>query len=368
MIDGKILWITNLMAATTVGAGLFALPFVFAQAGWALGLLYVAGLAFALGFAHQLYLKTLKETEYRHGLLGLIQRFYGQVGRRVALIVVLGGLLLTLLAYLILSRQFLFLIFPGREDIGPLAFWLLASLPVVFGLRRMLAAEAVGGAAMILIGLWIFAKGMLIHQFQAPAWIWTGFFLPFGPVLFALSGWTAVGPSAEFSKKRGLSFRETRLGLGLGTAGAALFYLLFVAGILGSGGAATPDTIQGLGGWLPLELALVAILGLFAIWTSYIPIGIEIKKSCETDLGWSRTWSTLFVFFIPPALYLLGFNDFLKVIGLVGGVFMASIYVMILMVSEKVLPFSPARRRGIWLLSALFILAAVYEVYYFIVG
>ncbi len=367
MLDASVLWVVNLMAATTVGAGLFALPYVFAQAGWLLAGSYLLVLAAAAAFVHGVYLEVVRQEGEKPRLLTLIEKYYGRNARLGGLVTILGGLTLTLLAYLILSRGLIALFLPGYENAGLLIFWLLASLPVLFRVRRLMWAEAVGGAGMLAIILWIFGKGLASHEFSIPAWNWSYALLPLGPILFALAGWTAVEPSAEYARRAGLSLRETGAGLRLGTAAAALLYALFVTGIIGAGGAVAPDTVRGLSGWLPLESGLVAVLGLFAVWTSYVPMGLEIKKISENDLGWSRLWSDLLVFFLPPALFLLGLNDFLKVIGLVGGVFLAGEYIFILLVARRALRLASNRARLALVLMPLFALAAVYEVYYFIV-
>ncbi len=367
MLDASVLWVMNLMTATTVGAGLFALPYVFAQTGWLLSGAYLAVLAAAVAFVHGLYLEVVRNENEKPRLLTLIEKHYGRNARLGGLVIILGGLTLTLLAYLILSRVLIALFLPGYENAGLWAFWLLSSLPVLFRVRRLMWAEAAGGLGMLALILWVFGKGLASHAFHVPVWNWEYVFLPLGPVLFALAGWTAVEPSAEYARRAGLSLKEAGTGLRLGTLGAALLYALFVAGISGAGGAITPDTVQGLSGWLPLEAALVAVLGLFAVWTSYVPMGLEMKRISENDLGWSKLWSGILVFCLPPALFLLGLDDFLKVIGLVGGVFLAGEYIYILLVARRALRLPANRARLTLILVLLFALAAVYEVYYFIV-
>ena len=140
-----------------------------------------------------------------------------------------------------------------------------------------------------------------------------------------------------------------------------------MAAIFASAGKITEDTLSGLTNWPRWKLNLLGLLGLFAIWTSYLPIALEIKNSIEKDLRWSRIASLALVVFVPLVLIAVGFNNFSAVIGLVGGVFLAFQYLFIIWVSKKVLVLSWPKRILANLLILVFLLVAFYEVYYFVV-
>ena len=60
----KRFWLeAGLVAAATIGAGMFSLPYVFHEAGWLLGIFYTAVLSAAVIIAHLLYLRVLEETK-----------------------------------------------------------------------------------------------------------------------------------------------------------------------------------------------------------------------------------------------------------------------------------------------------------------
>ncbi len=356
---------TGLVVATTLGAGVFALPFVFYKAGTILSTLYLLVLALFVGGAHLAYWDVLVHFKEKRRLLGLLK---GNISRRwfmVAFLTIIGGLLLTLVIYLILGAQFMLLLFPFSPRLGFFFFWLIASTPLLWGLRPIAELEFLATLFMVGIVLFVFADAPSSQSFWevGPVPFLQNFFLPFGPLLFALTGWTAVEPLYEMGKGR---LKIGRRALLLGTILTALLYLLFVQGVFGSAREITENTLSGLTGWPTWKLFAISVLGLFAIWTSYVPIGLEIERALREDLGWDRKASRSIILFIPPALLLVGFNNFLGLLGLVGGLFLSLQYVYILFISEKLLEPSSNKKLFYGVSMILFGLAAIYEVYYFV--
>ncbi|MBI4094748.1 MAG: hypothetical protein HY435_00960 [Candidatus Liptonbacteria bacterium] len=354
----------GLMAATTLGAGMFALPFVTREAGWGLSLAYLAALSIAVLFAHDLFAKTLEKLTSRHQLLGLTKRYLGAAAFRAAFFVILGGLVLALVIYLILAGPFIEAIFPGMGRAGTVLFWFASSLPIFLELRRLVGAELLGGALMILIIFIIFLSGRASGGLEGISFVRLDqFFLPFGPIIFSLAGWTAIEPILESQKRAGTA---ARVGAALGTALVSVLYILFVVGIFNSSADIVPDTLSGLSAWPYWKTSLLAWLGLFALLTSYVPIGLEVRNSLVRDLDWPKASAAALVLFLPPLLYFLGLQNFLAVLGLAGGVFLSLQYVFIVLVSKKALALTPWERLLSAALIGLFFAAAAYEVFYFI--
>lgn len=368
--DKSLWWAAGLMAATTIGAGIFSLPYIFQSSGWPLALLFLLALSATVHFAHHLYLRALAAEGGRRRLLGLVEEFYGSAGRQVGLLIIVGGLILTLVVYLILVGGFLSLFAPQWVAAGTLAFWLTASLVIILKLRRLVATEVLGSLLLFAVVFWIFIYGwggLVPDKFHLLPGGPADWLLPFAPILFSLAGWTAVEPVYDYARRRGLSLRECGRAMAVGTFGTAAAYVLFVLGVAGAAPVVSPDTISKLDGSGPLLLLPLAALGILAMWTSYVPIGLEIRKSLEIDLGWAAGWSAAVVLFLPPLLFRLGLSDFLSVIGLVGGVFLGLEYVLLLLASGRVLHLSSGERRWAYSLTLLFALAAVYEIYHFVI-
>ncbi len=359
--------IAGLMMTTTVGAGLFALPYVTYRAGLAAGIGYLVLLGVVVAFVHSLYFRALESRRNGEGLVGLVRETLGEEWRIFSYVVILGGLTLALLVYLILAGQFVELLFPGFGAWGIGIFWVAGSLPILFRLRRMIAAELFGCVVMVAAVLVIFfgAFGDAVPR-SFPAMDISFFFLPFGAALFALTGWTAVEPIAAYSRSAGVPDLGARRAMGWGTALSVLFYFLFIVGVLVSAQEITPDTMSGVLNWPLWKFGFLIALGLFAIWTSYVPIGVEIERALHHDLRAPRLVAQTFVFAAPLALYALGFRNFLDALGLAGSVFLGLEYVLILFAAKKALRLSPAARFLSLCLIALFLFAAVYELYSFV--
>ncbi len=359
---------TGIIVATTLGAGMFALPYVFSRAGIAASVLYLLIVGAAVIMAHLVYWKVLARVDEKERLLGLTKKYLSGAEYWIGFAALVLGLLLTLVAYLILGAGFLTLVFPALAWGQALViFWIINSVPLFFKERRIVNAELWGAALMTAIILFIFwggasGGGLWRTQFD-PAQA----FLPFGAVFFALGAWPAIEPLYRFVKEKRFSRRMAVIAIAAGTFISAALYFAFVIGIFGSAFSITPDTLGGLVNWSTAKLALLAILGLFAVWTSYLPIGLEVENALIVDLGSSRMTALILVVFVPVALVALGISSFFAVVGVVGGVFVALQYLLIVRVGRKALAPRRAMRMLFDILSIVILLAAVYEVYYFVV-
>ncbi|MEK7174646.1 MAG: hypothetical protein AAB759_03235, partial [Patescibacteria group bacterium] len=353
---------------------------------------YLALLSVIVIFAHILYFKVLEKTNERRRLVGLVGEHLGSRMTPTAIIAIIGGLLFALVAYLVLAGEFVRFIVPTAGGVGSVAvFWLAATLPILGSLGVLVGLELAIAVLMVVMILGIFLFGgdvASLARFDVVNF--SRLLLPFGAVLFSLAGWTAVEPIFDYvwrKRKDGVypvggrpaegaattaSGRSASNGVNLpvalatGTAIAAGLYALFVLGILTSAGVITPDTISGLTAWPFWKTALLGLLGIFAIWTSYVPIGLEIKDLLIQDLRWPRSAAAAFVVFAPPALVASGIG-FLAAVGLAGGVFLSVQYLLILLVARRVLRPGRGTRLAIDVSVVAFIAAALYEIYYFLV-
>jgi len=317
--------------------------------------------------AHVVYLKTLEKVGEKERLLGLSRLYLGEGGFWIGFLAIVIGLLLTLVAYLILGTQFIHLAIPAVHMRYALAaFWALISIPIFLSDRYVVDLELVGIVSTSAIILLIFFTASPLAIFAAvPAVNLQNLFLPFGVILFSLAGWTSIEPAYE-SKKRSRN-KDPWKALAGGTIFAALLYLLFVTGILGSTSLVTPDTVSGLAAWPFWKKEMLAILGLLAVGTVYLPISREIKNSIEKDLGWNVWASRLIILFVPPMFILAGLNNFLFIVGIVGGLFLSMQYCLIISVGRHALSLSSIKKFLLDVVALMFILAAVYEVYSFVV-
>jgi amino acid permease len=356
-----------ILTAATIGSGVFALPYVVSQAGWLLTLIYFAVLGTVVVVAHAVYLKTLAAEGEKQRLLGLARKYFGALGFWFGFVAIVLGLVLSFVIFLILGTQFVRLIFPMLPYLPTLLlFWLLLAVPTLIGNRRVVSLEAISVLCVAGIMLFVFLSSYGTEALRSfPAVNLNNFFLPFSIVLFTLAGWTGVEPFYESNPA--VARRKPWFGLALGTAFAILLYWLFAFGILRSAPQLTTDTVSGLLNWPVWKRDLLAAFGLFAVWTVAMPISHEIRNTLEKDLRWPHLLSRLLILGLPLAAVLLGFNSFLLVVGLVGGLFVGLQYLLIIAVARRALNLSKVQKALLDLISLVFLAAAVYEIATFIV-
>lgn len=364
--------VAAILTAATVGDGVFALPYVFYRAGWLLCIGYVVVLGAIVVAAHAVYFATLAKGGEKQRLLGLARRYFGAIGFWIGFAAIILGLLLTLVAYLILGSQFIHLGFPNLPPHAPLIlFWLFITAVALVSDSRVVELELLGILFTSIVIVLIFTTALPHVGFDgAPIANFAYAFLPFGAILFSLAGWTGIEPAYE--SLEGVQEKKQRKNgawrpLLFGTLFAGLLYMMFASGILGGASHITPDTVSGLGDWPAWKRYIIAALGIFAVATVSMPISREIKHSLEKDLKWNKSVANGLIIFFPIACVGLGLNNFLTVVGIVGGVFLSTQYLLIVAVGRRALDFSLGKRVALDFVAIIFAAAAIYQLASFIV-
>lgn len=352
------------LAGTTLGAGIFALPYLAKASGLFPFVIFLAGLSAVVIYAHILYWRVLRERPAGTHLLELAREYLGYGAAKVTFVATILGIIFTLSAYLVLGATFLSSITDLTDHSAMLIFWALCSAPLLFRFRRLMQVELLVTAVMLAMILLFVLTVPVSDSFTSFVAVnWDNVLLPFGPILFALAGWTAIEPAiAAVGAKRGYR----RQAIGIGTVSVAIAYLAFALTLGSASNPVTPDTISGvlhLPGW---QVGALMVFGLAAIVTSYLPMNLEIKSAFRRGLGWPRSMAFSVALFLPYLLVLAGFNSFLQSVELVGGVFLATQYVAILQVARKALRLRGREQLAVNLLSALFTLAAIFHVARFV--
>ena len=316
-----------LLAGAIIGAGIFALPFVFEKAGTLTGLIYLAVFEFVFVLVHLMYADIIVKTESRHYFSGYARIYFGKFGFWLAVFSSVFGLFLTLIAYLALSSSFLSLIFPGGFNaLNVVIFWLLGSVAIFLEIRKMSFLELfiTSGVISVSILVFIFGAADFGRIISMPVFNLKNFFLPYGVILFALSGRVAIPAVINYFKKTNQSVSGAGKSIILGTLIPALVYALFVFGVLGLSGIVSEDAVSGLIGVAsPLILSLIGIFALVSLWDSYFIVSMDIRNSLRCDLKFPKVIAGAAVVILPLLFYFFGLREFLKLAGLIGGVFIA---------------------------------------------
>jgi amino acid permease len=353
------------VAAATIGEGVFALPYVIQAAGWLVALCYFVALIAAVSVAHALYLRTLRAVDEKERLLGLARKYFGSVGFWIGFSAIVVGLLLGFVAYLVLGAQFLQIIFPGiSAGVALGLFWIFLAC-LIWGSEGSIAGlEAVGIGLISCVILFIFFSGHPTSAFAGlPLAIPANFFLPFGAILFSLAGWTSVEQVYELAR----SSKDTIWIFATGTAFAGLLYWLFALGAIDGAARVAVDTISGIGAWPVWRRDVLAALGILSVGVVSLPLSREIRGALEKDLRWNSVLSRGVIIFLPLAAVLAGFHNFLTIVSVAGGVFISTQYLLIISVGRRTLDLSAREKVLLDILSVIFVCAAIYSIYTFIV-
>jgi amino acid permease len=366
----KNLQLSAIVAAATIGSGVFALPYVIQASGWLVALGYFVALIASVSVAHIIYLRTLATVGEKERLLGLARKYFGATGFWVGFLAIVIGLLLSFIAYLVLGTEFLRILFPAFS--APFAlgiFWLLLSCLIWMSEGRVARLEVLGVTLISCAILFIFFSGHPGLAFaNLPLAVPRNFFLPFGAILYSLAGWTSVEQIYELIMKNGDRSKKGALWIFIvGSALAGLLYWLFLFGVLGGAPRVAMNTISGIGGWPIWRRDILALIGLLAIGVISLPLARELRGALEKDLAWNSIVSRFLIIFLPLAVVLLGFNNFLFIVSLAGGVFISTQYLLIISVGRRALKLTRREKILLDLLALIFIGAAVYEVVTFVV-
>jgi len=365
--------IAAIVAAATIGTGVFAMPYVIQTSGWFLTLGYFVALIAVVSLAHVLYLRTLVAVREKERLLGLARKYFGGTGFWIGFLAIVIGLMLSFVAYLVLGVQFMTLLFPWLSPaVARGVFWFLLACLIWGSEGRVAWLEVAGIALITCVVLFIFGTGHPAVAFVGmPFAVAKNFFLPFGAVVFALAGWTSVEQVYELTQSGegdGGRFNAGMFGaFVIGTALAGLLYWLFALGVIGTAPHVAMDTISGIAGWPVWRKDTLAILGLLAIAVVSLPLSREIRGALEKDLRWNSIASRATIIILPIVTVLAGFNNFLVVVSVAGGVFLSAQYLLIIAVGRRTLDLSSREKALLDTLSIIFVCAAIYSLYLFIV-
>lgn len=356
----------SILAGTIIGAGIFALPYVFVRSGWVMGITYLFLLTGAVWIIHSMFAEVIIHMGEGHRFVGYVRILLGEAPFRIAIITSVFGLTLTLAAYLALGISFINILYPqGSELAKVVLFWLLGSLLILVRIRLLALLEFLVVIGLLFIIALIFILGLGgWDKFGSLSPIHAGYlFLPFGPILFSLFGRTAVPSVINYISDAELPVFLVKRAILWGTIVPALCYLAFIVGIIGLSDNVSVDSVSGLMATAPHALLfIVGIFGLLSLLSTYIVLGIDVGKNLILDLHLPQTVSFTAVIVLPVVFYLFGLKNFLGLVSIIGGVFVSLEAAMIALMWKKIGAATSKRTLIAYVLAGIFSLAAFYEI------
>lgn len=310
------------LAATIVGVGMFGLPFVASRAGFFILLGYLAIFTLVFIMLHLMFGEIMLRTHARHRLVGYAGVYLSDTAKKILALAGLVGLSGGMLVYILVGATFMKELTGGvlgSDVMYQVVFWALMSMLVLSGLKAIKRSEFVMLVLMVVIIVLLFLASIphLEQKFLLNGVSLSEFFLPYGVVLFALSGFAAIPTVREVLTGQE---RHMKRAIVLGTLLPALLYVLFTGTVLGVTGEMTSENaLSGLAGELGRPVVLLgAVLGILLVATSYVVFGLYLRDMLRYDIGISWLVSVSAALFIPFALIFVSWGSFIEIIGFLG--------------------------------------------------
>lgn len=317
---------TATFIGTIIGAGVFGVPYVMAQTGVGIGLIYFAVLLPVLIIAQTLYGRITLAVPGRHRLPGYANAMLGRWGKEI------GGLLgiftgwTVVTVYIIIGGTFLYEllapVFGGTLFVYQIIFASTSLIIMHGGLRAVGKSESLMASFLLAVIILLILIGLpKINVAHFTTTDWSHFFLPYGVILFALSGMTVIPELKDLLAGEARRHMIKVLVAGkLIAAIVILFFGLMVVGVTGAG--TTPEAIVGLGAVLGRPVIIIgALFGFLAIITSFFTFLMNQQEMFVYDFKMKPVLGWLLAIGVPLVIFLFGSRDFIRFLGLTGGFF-----------------------------------------------
>jgi len=326
---------TATLIGAIVGVGIFAVPYVVAKAGFLLGLFFLFVLGGVALLFHLLYGEIVLRTPGKHRYVGYAEIYLGQWGKWLITFTSIFIFYGALLAYIIVGGKFLQTIFGGTDFVWSLFFFAVCSLAIFFGLKVITKIEVLMTLFLIAVIILIFIKSLpMIKLDNLSTLDWQYFFLPYGVIFWAVTAASAIPEMKEIFKQNYQLFKKA---ITWGTLLPVFLHLFFILTVVGvTGHQTSPEAIQGLA--MALEdhtIIFGAIFGLLAVTTSFLVVGLSLKKTFWYDYKINKYLAWALTCFIPLIAYLCELRDFIAVIGFLGATLGGLQMILLILIYQK---------------------------------
>ena len=367
-----------MLSGAIIGVGMFAIPFSFSVAGFWLGVIELCVLAAVVLMVHLCYGEVVLHTQESHRLPGYVRRYLGDNAATLAHASTFIGIVGTLLAYMLLAGVFLHGLLNAFIPASSPAFWsimfvIACSTITFFSLRKKTFFTSIMTA--VLIGFLCLLIGLLLFRFNSihlEGINVAGAFTPYGILLFALSGITVIPDVINYLKG---TQAQTRRIITWGSLIPAILYFLFALAVVGASGKnISTDAMTGLSLVAgPMVVMLGNIIGLLAVMTAYVILNSSFQAFLTLDAHVTRRSAWAAGSLLPIFLFIIGFQNFISVISILGatifvldGGLILATYHVILHRREQGITIADTIQFG--LIYAIMIAGIGYELYRFVGG
>ena len=359
-----------ILIGTAIGAGVLGIPYVVVKIGFLAGLIYILFLGLIIILVNLYLGEIILRTKGKHQLSGYAEKYLGKKGKLFMNFAFIFGIYSAIVAYTFgIGESFSFLFFKDASQsiLMGLVFAIFMSILIWGGLKQLKRFEKWGvEVILILLGLIIFLFIKKISFDNLIGFYPNYLFLPFGVILFALLSFSSI-PEINFVLKN--DKKQMKKILFFGTLISITFYVLFAFVVVGFKGIETPEIATFALG------PIFVVLGIFAMFTSYLALGNALKDHFKYDSNYKKTKAWFLTAIIPIFIFLFvkifkyfSFTKILSIGGVVSGGLTAVLILLMIRKSKekgnrKPEYSIPVSWFVIGLLTLIFILGVLREVF-----
>ncbi len=333
-------WVKSsaILSSTIIGAGIFSLPYVFKTTGIYLGAFYLIVGVLVITLIHLFYAEILLSSDKKEGFVGYVKEYLNKPLSYLSFFNSVVAVIVDMTIFLLLSGSFLKLL-NIDNSIGVMVFWLAGSWVFFWKMKSISRAEILGFFGIVLtiiiIALYAISKHSLLLPNPSRLNLET-FLFPLAPILFSLYGRTGI-PIVLKNEESNLNKADSKKSIILGTILPGIIYLTFIISVFGITPTPSPDTIGGLTQILPSPLLIIiGILGIVALWTTYITFELDVRKIITWDFKIPSSISTGIVIITPLILWLMGIRNFIQLVSISGGILLPVEAIIISLIALKI--------------------------------
>ncbi len=367
---------TLVMTGTIIGAGIFGVPSVIAEAGVLLGSILFWITWGVVLTTHLLFLELIvllekklkkkKSNSKRHRLPGYTAAALGPWAKYVTAATQSLQLIGASFAYLILGGEF-FGILLARANITlppislQILFWAIGAVSILLALRVMAKVQSfITWALLVVLVILIASAAWVTDLTHVTGMNWDAAFTPIGVFLFSLFGMTIIPEVFEVTGRR---IDRTRRAVVAGSFLAALLtwlFGIFIAMAVPVGVAVDRVAMVNL---LPSSLWwTLPALGLFAVLTSFIASAFDLRMMYRIELDQPRIVARFVALGIPLLLLFIAPRNFLEALDVVGTFFSGGNALVVVLAAFVFMRSNKVERPFIWKSVMPFVAAGFFVV------
>lgn len=343
------------LTGTTIGAGVLAIPYAVYNAGYWVGILYLAILGIVVTMLNLMLGEIVLRTKKNLPIPELIKLYLGRKGYLLALISLFIIIYGALTAYLRAAGDIMNNLIPAASFNWSVVFFAISAYFIIKGLKFVSKWEVVFVIGMFLIVATLWMKAIVAQSID-----WTQFRLepfssfgntiqPYGIILFSYFGVIAIPQmKAIFSKQ---NYNQLESAIKISNLIIIFIYSVFISLLIGvTGQNIDPLAIVSLGNALGGQaLLIISIFALLAIITTFISMGLAMIESYTNFTKIKRNIAVILTVFPPISLLLLDWAQFNTLIQYAGGVGVSILAILIVLTfwrSKVVGELAPAYSLG----------------------